>query len=118
MGGTLGSIQAGVLCWISGLPSAAPIAKCCFNECRQALNGDLPPDLYDRIGREEEEIADMDHVAFHEVEQRFLPSGQPLAVVAMQDSFLADRISNIGKIDPAANVHAQAQAEAARPAVP
>src|ERR1700747_562324 len=72
-------------------------------ECARAaqLDRDLPSDLDDLIGGQAEEIADMDRVALHHGEERLLPCGKALAVLAADHRFMADVIGDVIEIDRA-----------------
>ncbi len=65
----------------------------------RSSNRNLPPDLDHLIGRETEEVADMDSVALHHSEHPFLTGRQAQVVLAADDGFAADIIGEVVEVD-------------------
>src|ERR1700679_3226711 len=66
---------------------------------RPGLDRNLASNLDDLIGRQAEEVADMDGVALHHGEQPLLPLRQAQAVFAADHRFMTDIIRHIVEID-------------------
>jgi len=69
----------------------------------------LSPNLDDLICGEAEEVADMDRIALHDREERFLPAGQPFTVFPADHRLVANIISDIVEVDYAAKRFAGCQ---------